>query len=81
MVYVKAFDDTFSNTVVAKSSYTYYEIIWGAKFIPMFHRSPDGDHTILELDKLNEHVEVDIAFAFNKQEVQSPVDHSQNLTG
>ena len=81
MVIVKAFDDTFSNTVVAKSSYTYYEIIWGAKFIPMFHRSPDGNHTILELEKLSEHVKVDISEAFKKHEVQSPADHSQNLTG
>ena len=53
-VQVSGFDNIFSNMVMHRSSYTYKEIIWGARFIPMYHESPDGNTTILELDKLNE---------------------------
>ncbi len=60
MVFVKAFDDMFSNSVVTRSSYTFREVIFGAKFIPMYQRSPDGRSTILHLDKLNAFNEVDI---------------------
>jgi Inward rectifier potassium channel C-terminal domain/Ion channel len=61
LVYIKAFDDMFSNTVVARSSYTFREIIYGAKFIPMYHRNSDADATILDLEKLNSFIAADIA--------------------
>ena len=51
----------FSNTVVARSSYTFREIIYGAKFTPMYHRNSDSDATILDIEKLNSFVAVDIA--------------------
>ncbi len=60
LVYVKAFDDMFSNTVVARTSYTFQEIVFGVKFIPMYHKSKQENSTILDLDKLNSFVEVDI---------------------
>lgn len=53
-VQVTGFDHIFSNIVIQRTSYTYKEIIWGAKFKPMYKESPDGNTTILELDKLNE---------------------------
>lgn len=53
-VQVSGFDNIFSNIVMHRSSYTYKEIIWGAKFKPMYHESSDGNTTILELDKLND---------------------------
>jgi len=53
-VQVNGFDSIFANMVMVRSSYTYEEIIFGAKFKPMYHESPDGNTTILELDKLNE---------------------------
>jgi inward rectifier potassium channel len=53
-VQVTGFDHIFSNMVIQRTSYTYKEIIWGAKFKPMYHESVDGNITILELDKLNE---------------------------
>lgn len=53
-VQVSGFDSIFSNMVMLRSSYTYKEIIWGAKFKPMYHESEDGNTTILELNKLNE---------------------------
>lgn len=53
IVAIKAFDDHFSNIVQQRTSYTYHELIYGARFLPMFHRAPDGSETILELDKIN----------------------------
>jgi len=53
LVFIKAFDDMFSNVVVARTSYTLNEVIIGARFEPMYHRSPDQNQTLLHLDKLN----------------------------
>lgn len=55
IVAVKAFDDHFSNTVQQRTSYHISELIYGARFLPMFHRAEDGSHTVLELDKINSH--------------------------
>jgi inward rectifier potassium channel len=52
-VQVKGFDDVYSTTVIQRTSYTCEEIIFNAKFVPMFHESEDGRTTILELDKLS----------------------------
>ena len=53
----------FSNTVVTRSSYTFKEVVVGAKFIPMYHSSQEGNKTILDLGKLNSFVEADVSFA------------------
>ena len=53
LVFVKAFDEVFSNTVVARTSYIAEEIVWGAKFRIMYQPSSDRLKTILELNKLN----------------------------
>lgn len=66
LVFVKAFDDMFSNTVATRSSYTLNEIILGAKFVPMYHRNNKKNKTILELDKLNTVVSADISNLFLK---------------
>jgi inward rectifier potassium channel len=55
LLHIKGFDDHFSNIVQQRTSYTVSEIVYGAKFIPAFHRSADDKTTILELDKLNAH--------------------------
>lgn len=55
LVFVKAFDEVFSNTVVSRWSYTSQEIIWGAKFNVMFHPNKENTSTILDLDKLNDY--------------------------
>ncbi len=55
MVYMKAFDDHFSNTVQQRTSYTFEDLVYGARFLPMFERSADGSYTLLELDKINLH--------------------------
>ena len=53
IVFIKAFDDMFSNTVVSRTSYIFKEIIYGAKFTPMFHRDENNFTTILDFEKLD----------------------------
>ena len=53
IVFIKAFDDMFSNSVIARTSYTFDEVRYGVKFVPMFHRDNERNTTILDLDKLN----------------------------
>jgi len=53
LVFIKTFDDMFSNTVATRTSYTFEEVVYGAKFQPMYFRSTDSSKTILNLDKLN----------------------------
>ncbi len=60
LVFVKTFDDMFSNTVATRTSYTFDEVIYGAKFVSMYKRSADNSKTILDLDKLNQYDFFDI---------------------
>jgi hypothetical protein len=60
LVFIKTFDDMFSNTVAIRTSYTFDEVIYGAKFNPMYSRSNDNSKTILNLDKLNLYDSVDL---------------------
>jgi inward rectifier potassium channel len=55
-VLVRGFDDVYSATVHQRTSYTHEEIKVGRKFKPMYHESEDGRTTIVDLDKLNDHV-------------------------
>lgn len=54
-VMLRGFDDVFSNYVQQRTSYTYKEILFDRKFVPMYRESDDGMTTILELHKLNIH--------------------------
>lgn len=54
MVFVKLFDDMYSTVVSTRTSYTFDEVIYGAKFKPMFSRSTDNSKTVLHLNMLNE---------------------------
>jgi hypothetical protein len=53
LVFIKTFDDMFSNTVAIRTSYTFSEVVYGAKFKPMYARSHDNSKTVLHLDQLN----------------------------
>lgn len=53
IVNIKAFDDHFANIVQQRTSYTHNQVLYGARFLPMFERARDGDYTLLELDKIN----------------------------
>lgn len=50
--FVKAFDETFSQTVYSRTSYRASEVIYGAKFQPMFAPQPNGK-TLLDLRLIN----------------------------
>ncbi|WP_345101758.1 ion channel [Mucilaginibacter panaciglaebae] len=58
-VLLKAFDDTFSQTVHSRTSYMYDEIVWGARFKPAFDRDEEG-RLVLNLDKIDHHDLVEI---------------------
>jgi inward rectifier potassium channel len=57
-VLIRGFDDVYSNFVQQRTSYTYDEIKFNGKFVPMYRESLDGKTTILELHKLNAYEEV-----------------------
>ena len=57
-VMLRGFDDVFSNFVQHSTSYTFGEILFNRKSIPMCRESDDGKTTILELHKLNDHKEL-----------------------
>ena len=69
LVFIKAFDDMFSNTVVARTSYIFSEVIYGAKFKPMFKTSSDNKRTILHLDKLDSFDTIDISHLTKEEQV------------
>lgn len=60
MVHVKAFDDMYSSTVVKRTSYTFNEIVYGAKFLPMYDKNESNTKTILHLDYLNKFTNVNL---------------------
>jgi inward rectifier potassium channel len=60
IVYLKAFDDLFSTTVAAGTSYTFDEIVYGAKFDLMYSENEANTRTILHLDKINSFKKVDL---------------------
>jgi inward rectifier potassium channel len=53
MILIKAYDDTFSQTVLARYSYRYDEIGWNQQFVPAFSVDADGD-LVLELQKVGQ---------------------------
>ncbi|MDQ6759497.1 MAG: ion channel, partial [Acidobacteriota bacterium] len=53
LILIKAFDDTFSQTVHARYSYRHGEVEWGARFQPAFFVDGTGD-MVLELNRLHD---------------------------
>jgi inward rectifier potassium channel len=53
LILIKAYDDTFSQTVLSRYSYRYDEIAWGQHFTPAFSVDPQGD-LMLELQKVGD---------------------------
>lgn len=53
LVQVSGFDPLFSNMVMTRSSYTAREVVWNARFHPMYRESADGTTTVLQLNMLN----------------------------
>ena len=53
MILLKAYDDTFSQTVLARYSYRFDEFVWDRRFAPAFTVDSQGD-LVLELKKVGE---------------------------
>jgi inward rectifier potassium channel len=53
LVTIKAFDDTFFQTVHVRHSYRFEEVVWGARFVPAFEPDAKGE-MLLDLGKLSE---------------------------
>ncbi len=53
LILIKAYDDTFSQTVLARHSYRHDEMLWGRRFAPAFLVDTSGD-LVLEVKKLGE---------------------------
>lgn len=56
LIFVQGFDESFANTVVSRTSYNYEELVYGARFVPMFHPDENNTTTLLHLDKLDDYV-------------------------
>lgn len=63
LVFLKAFDDSFSNTVMDRTSYRSDEIIPGAAFNSMYRRDETNGLTVLDLGLLNSFHAADISFS------------------
>jgi inward rectifier potassium channel len=53
LITIKAFDDTFFQTVHVRHSYRYEEVAWGARFVPAFEPDAQGE-MVLDLKMLSE---------------------------
>jgi inward rectifier potassium channel len=73
LVLVKAFDDTFSQTVHTRSSYQYDEVVWGAKFVSMFDEQQEGAKINLNLHRISDYTQVVLP-----EEMIQPVSVEQN---
>jgi inward rectifier potassium channel len=52
LILIKAFDDTFFQTVHVRHSYRHEEMVWGARFVPAFEADVRGE-TVLDLRRLS----------------------------
>jgi inward rectifier potassium channel len=55
---VKTFDNMFSTTVATRTSYTFDEVVYGAKFKSMYSQSENHLSTVLDLSLLNSYDKV-----------------------
>ncbi len=53
VIILEAFDESFGQTIHARYSYRYDEIVWGAKFAQVFEVEPTGD-LLLEVGRVGE---------------------------
>ncbi len=53
LILIKAFDDTFAQSVQQRYSYRHDEFIWGRRFAPAFFIGKEGD-LVIELDKIGD---------------------------
>lgn len=54
LILLTGIDETFAQTVQARSSYKAHEIVWGARFKDVFRRSRDGSVLAVDVAKLHD---------------------------
>ena len=59
LVIIKGYDDTFAQTVHSRYSYKCDNLVWGAKFDPMYYTDEQG-MTVVEIDKIDSWTEKDL---------------------
>ncbi len=57
LILIKAFDDTFSQAVHARYSYTFEEVEWASRFLPAFNFNSEGE-MVLNLEQLDRSAKV-----------------------
>lgn len=57
-VLIRGFNDIYSNVVQQRTSYTFQEIKYNHKFVPMYRETARG--TVLEMNKIHDTVEVEV---------------------
>ncbi len=53
LILIKAFDDTFAQTIHVRRSYRHEEVVWGARFVPAFEPDPYG-RMELDLERISD---------------------------
>ncbi len=66
LILVKAFDETFSQTIHVRRSYRHEELIWGARFVPAFEPDTHG-RMELDLDRISEIAAIESASGTNRE--------------
>lgn len=65
LIFFKAFDDTFADTVHTRTSYRYDQVVFGAKFITVIGKGKDGAPE-LNFSGINDFEKVDLNFEAEK---------------
>ncbi|MCP1382669.1 ion channel [Runella salmonicolor] len=55
LVYVRATEETFLQSVHARYSFRYEEVVWGAKFVPMFDSGKRDDIVSVDVQKIHDY--------------------------
>jgi inward rectifier potassium channel len=58
-VLLRAFDDSFSQTVHSRTSYQHDDLVWGARFKPAFDRDEEG-RIVLDLSRISEFADAEL---------------------
>ncbi len=58
-ILLRAFDDSFSQTVHSRTSYQHDDLVWGARFKPAFDRDEEG-RIVLDLSRISEFADAEL---------------------
>lgn len=59
-ILIKAFDDTFSQTVYSRKSYLSTDLVWGARFVKPYYQDPNSSKVIVDLNKVGQYELADL---------------------